>query len=254
MSVSSPSSSNVPETETSSVIDAEINQFGALARDWWNPKGPMAPLHAMNPLRTSWIVKRLPPSLFQKEAPPTLLDIGCGAGLASERFATLGFDTLGVDASEDGIRAAEAHMKLHPLPLHAAPLHYLCGNAETLLSEGKQFDVVSALEIIEHVRDPHVFVSLLAGLTKPGGYVAISTMDRSLRSFLMAKLGAEYVLRLLPIGTHDWKKFIRPGELDTMARQADLRLLDLKGLSYRPPHWRKSHDTSINYIALFQKN
>lgn len=254
MPVSSPSLSSEPHKETSSVIDDEINQFSALAKDWWNPKGPMAPLHAMNPLRTSWIVKHLPTPLFQQPAPPTLLDIGCGAGLASERFASLGFDTLGVDASEEGIQAAKAHKSLHPLPPQAAPLHYLCSNAEILLDEGRQFDVVSALEIIEHVRDPQVFLSLLAGLTKKGGYVAVSTMDRSLRSFLMAKLGAEYVLRLLPVGTHDWRKFIRPEELDSMARQVGLRLLDLKGLSYRPPHWRESHDTSINYIALFQKD
>ncbi|MCL1562816.1 bifunctional 2-polyprenyl-6-hydroxyphenol methylase/3-demethylubiquinol 3-O-methyltransferase UbiG [Parasaccharibacter sp. TMW 2.1886] len=254
MSVSSPSSSNGTGNGTSSVINDEIIQFSALAKDWWNPKGPMAPLHAMNPLRTSWIVRHLPASLFHLPELPTLLDIGCGAGLASERFATLGFDTLGVDASEDGIQAARAHVALHPLPPQAAPLHYLCSSAETLLEEGRQFDVISALEIIEHVRDPQVFLSLLSGLAKPGGYVAISTMDRSLRSFLMAKLGAEYVLRLLPVGTHDWKKFIRPTELDSMARQVGLRLLDLKGLSFRPPHWQESHDTSINYIALFQKD
>lgn len=252
MSISSPSSSG-PGGPASSVVDDEISQFGNLARNWWNPKGPMAPLHAMNPLRTSWIVRRLPASLFQGTDRPTLLDIGCGAGLASERFATLGFSTLGVDASRDGIQAARDHMNLHPLPPQAAPLSYLCGTAESLREEGRQFDVVSALEVIEHVRDPHMFMSLLAGLAKPGGHVAVSTMDRSLRSFLMAKLGAEYVMRLLPVGTHDWKKFIRPTELDDMARQAGLRLLDLKGLSYRPPHWRESHDTSINYIALFQK-
>ncbi|MCX5615881.1 bifunctional 2-polyprenyl-6-hydroxyphenol methylase/3-demethylubiquinol 3-O-methyltransferase UbiG [Bombella sp. TMW 2.2559] len=254
MSVSSPSPSSMPDEPVSSVVNDEISQFGNLARNWWDPKGPMAPLHAMNPLRTSWIVRHLPTSLFQKDTPPTLLDIGCGAGLASERFATLGFSTLGVDASENGIQAAKAHMTRHPLPLHAAPLGYLCGTAEALLEEGRQFDVVSALEVIEHVRDPQTFMSLLAGLAKPGGHVAVSTMDRSLRSFLMAKLGAEYVLRLLPVGTHDWKKFIRPTELDSMARQAGLRLLDLKGLSYRPPRWQESHDTSINYIAIFQKD
>lgn len=254
MSVSSPSPSSLSDRPASSVVDDEISQFGNLARDWWNPRGPMAPLHAMNPLRTSWIVRRLPSSLFREATPPTLLDIGCGAGLASERFATLGFKTLGVDASKDGIQAAKAHMNLHPLPPQAAPLDYLCGTAESLLEEGRQFDVVSALEVIEHVRDPQTFMSMLAGLARPGGHVAVSTMDRSLRSFLMAKLGAEYVLRLLPVGTHDWKKFIRPTELDGMARQAGLRLLDLKGLSYHPPRWQESHDTSINYIALFRKD
>lgn len=237
----------------SSVISEEISQFSALAEQWWDPKGPMAPLHAMNPLRTSWILERLPSSLFQQTHPPRLLDIGCGAGLASERYASLGFDTLGVDASLEGIEAAKTHLERFPLPPHAAPLHYRCDNAETLHDEKQQFDVVSALEIIEHVRDPQVFLNLLSSLTRSGGYVAVSTMDRSIRSFLMAKLGAEYLLRLLPIGTHDWKKFIRPQELDHMARQAGLRLLDLKGLSFHPPHWQESRDTSINYIALFQK-
>ncbi|MUG04796.1 bifunctional 2-polyprenyl-6-hydroxyphenol methylase/3-demethylubiquinol 3-O-methyltransferase UbiG [Bombella sp. ESL0378] len=240
-------------THTSSVVEDEINQFAALAAQWWDPKGPMAPLHAMNPLRTSWVFKRLPSALFSQAAPPSLLDIGCGAGIACERFASLGFNTLGVDASQEGIKAAQTHLERYPLPPHAAPLHYICSTAEALLEEGRQFDVISALEVIEHVRDPQEFLSTLVSLTKPGGYIAISTMDRSIRSFLMAKLGAEYLLRLLPIGTHDWKKFIRPAELDQMARRAGLRLLDLKGLSYRPPQWYESHDTSVNYIALFHK-
>lgn len=239
---------------TSSVVDEEINHFSALAQQWWDPRGPMAPLHAMNPLRTSWVKEHLPVSLFQRDEAPSLLDIGCGAGLASESFAQLGFNTLGVDASAEAIAAAEEHQGKAPLPRSAQPLSYLAGNAEQLVEEQRQFDVVTALEVIEHVRDPQEFLNLLASLTRPGGHVALSTLNRTVRSFLVAKLGAEYVLRLLPVGTHDWKKFIRPNDLDTMARQAGLRLMSINGMSFIPPRWRITHDTSINYIALFVKD
>ncbi|MXV44577.1 bifunctional 2-polyprenyl-6-hydroxyphenol methylase/3-demethylubiquinol 3-O-methyltransferase UbiG [Saccharibacter sp. 17.LH.SD] len=242
-----------PSETLSSVVGEEISHFSALADKWWNPKGPMAPLHAMNPIRTSWVKDHLPDALFQQSEPPRLLDIGCGAGLASERFAQLGFNTLGVDASAEAIAAATAHVKTVPLPVYAAPLHYQEGHAELLVEQHKRFDVVCALEIIEHVRDPAVFLQLLADLTEPGGFVAVSTLNRTIRSYLMAKLGAEYLLRLLPIGTHDWKKFISPVELDRMAKQAGLTLCHLNGMSFIPPRWHISRDTSVNYIALFKK-
>ncbi|MDF7674913.1 bifunctional 2-polyprenyl-6-hydroxyphenol methylase/3-demethylubiquinol 3-O-methyltransferase UbiG [Acetobacteraceae bacterium ESL0709] len=238
----------------SSVIHEEIERFSALAEEWWNPKGPMAPLHAMNPVRTEWVRKTLDSSCSGIPDHPTLLDIGCGAGLASESFARLGFDTMGVDASEKAIEAARSHQKLCPLPPSSASLSYRCGNAEVLVEERKQFDVVCALEIIEHVRDPEEFLHLLFHLTKPNGHVVISTMNRTIRSFLMAKLGAEYILRMLPIGTHQWQKFIKPVELDRMAQLAGLRLTHISGLSYYPPRWQESRDLSINYIALFARD
>lgn len=242
----------------SSVVDEEISHFSALAKEWWNPKGPMAPLHAMNPLRTDWVKSHLPPSLtaglFETATPPRLLDLGCGAGLASERYARLGFDTLGVDASRAAIAAARAHLADQPLPASSAPLAYREGSAETLIAQGKTFPVVSALEIIEHVHDPEHFLRMLATLTAPNGYVAVSTLNRTARSFLVAKLGAEYVLRFLEPGTHDWRKFIRPEELTRMARRAGLRLTALNGISYRLPHWRVTRDTSINYIAMFARD
>lgn len=238
----------------SSVVDEEIDHFSALAQQWWDPRGPMAPLHAMNPLRTSWIKEQLPSSLFNHNEPPSLLDIGCGAGLASEKFAQLGFNTLGVDASSEAITVAQEHQEKSPLPPYAQPLSYVAGNAEQLVHEQKQFDVVTALEVIEHVRDPQEFLTLLARLTRPGGYVALSTLNRTIRSFIVAKMGAEYILRLLPVGTHDWKKFIRPTELDAMASQAGLHLSSISGMSFIPPKWRITRDTSVNYIALFKKD
>lgn len=238
----------------SSVIAEEIEHFSALAEEWWNPKGPMAPLHSMNPVRTQWVKKVLDQSQSALPNQPTLLDIGCGAGLASESFARLGFQTTGVDASEKAIEAAQSHLSLCPLPPSAAPLSYRYGNAEQLVQEGQSYDVVSALELIEHVREPEEFLRLLARLTKPGGHVVISTMNRTLRSFLMAKLGAEYLLRMLPVGTHQWQKFIKPVELDRMATLAGLRLTHISGLSYYPPRWQESRDLSVNYIALFARD
>ncbi|MFT8483076.1 MULTISPECIES: bifunctional 2-polyprenyl-6-hydroxyphenol methylase/3-demethylubiquinol 3-O-methyltransferase UbiG [Gluconobacter] len=237
----------------SSVSDSEIAHFSALAKDWWNPRGPMAPLHAMNPLRTDWVASRTTSLKPPEGKRLSLLDIGCGAGLASEAFAKLGFETLGLDASPDGIEAARAHQATYPLSPSAAPLIYRNGSAEDLVEEGAEFDVVSALEVIEHVNDPQDFLHMLATLTRPGGMIAVSTMSRTPRSFAMAKLGAEYLLRMLPVGTHDWKKFIKPEELAAMARNAGLRMTDIAGMSYLPPRWRTTRDTGVNYIAMFTK-
>lgn len=231
-----------------SSIDAEeINKFSALAADWWNPKGPMRPLHAMNPLRVSWIdeqiAARLGPNI-------RLLDLGCGAGLAAEALARRGHDVLGLDASAPAIEAARAHAAGQDLALA-----YRAGSAEELLAEGAQFDAVSALEVIEHVEDQAGFVALLAGLSRPGGMVFISTMNRTLRSLAVAKIGAEYVARVLPAGTHDWRKFIAPEALAAQGRRAGLLLRGLTGMVMHPVSggWRASPDVSINYLAAFER-
>jgi len=219
------------------VSAAEIERFSALAGKWWDKSGPMRPLHQMNPLRTRWIAEHARALLGH--GAHRLLDIGCGAGLAAEALADLGFEVLGVDASSDGIAAARAHAAV----------------AADLIAEGARFDVVTALEVIEHVPDPAGFVAGLAQLVRPGGLVVVSTLNRTLASLAVAKIGAEYVARVLPRGTHDWRQFLPPEELARMARGAGLRLVDLSGMAMAPfsGEWRLSRRVRINYIAAFAR-
>ena len=222
-----------------SVDEAEIARFNRLASQWWDPKGPMRPLHEMNPLRVGWIDRRLP-----RDA--RVLDVGCGAGLASEALAALGHSVLGLDAAEAAIAAAEAHAGGQGLPLQ-----YRAGSVEELVAEGARFDAITALEVIEHVADPPTFLRLLARLLAPGGMLFVSTLNRTARSLLVAKWGAEYVARLLPVGTHSWGRFVTPRELDAAGRTAGLRLLATAGMTYDPMarRWAASRDLSVNYIA-----
>lgn len=236
----------------SSVDPAEISKFAALAARWWDPAGPMKPLHQMNPVRVGWIDARLPRGA-------RLLDIGCGAGLAAEALAGCGHDVLGVDAAADAIAAAEAHAA-GPRAEFGLRLSYRAGAAEALLAEGAIFDAITALEVIEHVPDPAAFLQLLAGLVAPGGRVFISTLNRTLRSLAVAKIGAEYVARVLPAGTHDWRKFLPPDLLAAQARAAGLRLSGLTGLGMAPLSgalgggaWRLTRDVGINYLAEFTR-
>ncbi|MDG6093514.1 bifunctional 2-polyprenyl-6-hydroxyphenol methylase/3-demethylubiquinol 3-O-methyltransferase UbiG [Acetobacter sp. AN02] len=249
--ISSPADSTPPPP--ASVSEEEIARFGSIAAQWWDPKGPMRPLHAMNPLRIGWISHFLP--LRAKKQPPLrLLDIGCGAGLASEALATEGHDVTGLDASGQGISAARAHLEACPLPPGAGPLTYRTGSAEELVSKGAAFDAVVALEVIEHVTDPAAFMDLLARLTLPGGQVFISTMNRTPRAWLFAILGAEYIARLLPTGTHDWNKFLTPAELAAAGRSAGLRMTDISGMVPGIGGWKKSRNLNVNYITRFTKS
>ncbi len=231
---------------------SEVERFDALAADWWNPAGPMAPLHAMNPLRIGWITTRLP-------SPGTLLDVGCGAGLASEPLARHGHAVLGIDAAPAPIAAARAHANLNSTPpgqkLRDAHLTYRQATTVDLVAEGATFSAITALEIIEHVPDPAGFLHDLAKLLAPGGRVFISTLNRTPRSLLVAKWGAEYLLRLLPVGTHDWRRFVTPAELARSARAAGLRMTDSAGMTFHPfaQQWRISRDLAVNYIAMLER-
>ena len=228
---------------TDSVVMAEVARFDALAARWWDPRGPMAPLHAMNPLRTGWVDRQVRAAWGR---PARLLDIGCGAGLAAEALARLGHEVLGIDAAGEVIAAAEAHAAGQDLRLA-----YRVATAEAFQAEGATFEAITALEVIEHVADPQAFLGSIAGLLAPGGVLVLSTLNRTRRSYLTAKLGAEYVLRLLPVGTHDWSRFITPAELAAMARAVGLRTIDLAGMTFNPLNgrWSAGRDTSVNYIA-----
>ena len=232
--------------QRSSVRPEEIALFDDSASRWWDATGPMRPLHMMNPPRADWVLERVRRYF---PGPVRILDVGCGAGLLSESLAEAGHEVLGLDAGADVIAAAQAHAAGQGLNLT-----YRNATAENLVAEGQKFPVITALEVIEHVTDPAEFIASLASLLEPGGLLFLSTLNRSKRSFLVAKLGAEYLLRLLPVGTHNWNQFITPVELGNLCRGAGLRMSDTAGISYAPMavKFRISRDTAINYIAMAQ--
>jgi len=224
------------------VSPEEIARFDALAARWWDPAGPMRPLHRMNPLRIRWIDARVRRRLG---GPARVLDVGCGAGIAAEALARRGHTVLGIDAAGEALAAARAHAEGKALSLA-----YRDAVAADLLADGLRFPVITALEVIEHVPAPSAFIAELAALLEPGGLLFLSTINRTKRSFVAAKVAAEYVFRWLPVGTHDWRKFITPTELGRHLRRNGLALVDISGMRPDPMRggWRESHDLSVNYI------
>lgn len=238
---------------SSSINEAEVAKFARLAAEWWDPKGSFAPLHRFNPIRLRFI-RDVAAEHFgrnTRERNPfenlSLLDIGCGGGLLAEPLSQLGFDVLGIDAAERNVEIASEHAAR--TGAHAS---YRCATAEMLREEGRFFDAILAMEIIEHVPDVRAFVRACAGLVRPGGLLFIATINRTLKSLALAKLAAEYVLRWLPPGTHDWNRFIPPQRLKTMLAETGLNILRVQGMAFDPLiwDWRLSRDTDVNYVVV----
>ncbi len=241
---------------SSSVIPAEVAHFDALGDAWWDPDGPMAPLHKMTPLRIAW-ARDLMVRRFRREpmsgaplAGLDLLDIGCGAGLFAEPLARLGANVVGIDPAPASIEAARRHAGET-----GATVDYRVATVEELAAEPRRFDVESAMEVIEHVAEPARFVADAASLVKPGGLFIASTLNRTLRSFVFAIVGAEYVLRWLEPGTHRWEQFVTPEEFSASLRAAGLRIVDRQGVAYDPLRlgWRLSRAMSVNYLIAAKK-
>ena len=231
----------------------EIAKFTAMAADWWNPNGQFKPLHKFNPIRLEYIRDRLckqfarDPYAAQPLSGLRLLDIGCGGGLLSEPMARLGAEIVGADAAEANIKTAQTHATQQGLEIA-----HRVQTAEQLNAAGEKFDAILNMEVIEHVADPQVFLNECAAMLKPDGIMFLATLNRTLKSFALAIVGAEYILRWLPRGTHEWDKFITPAELEVMASKAGLDTLSSTGVSFNPlsDKWRQTGDMSVNYMAV----
>jgi 2-polyprenyl-6-hydroxyphenyl methylase/3-demethylubiquinone-9 3-methyltransferase len=244
-------------TIQSTVDPEEVARFSALATEWWNPRGKMAPLHKFNPVRIGYVrdqaalrfgrdVKRLDSLKGLR-----ILDIGCGGGLLSEPLARLGAGMVGVDPSETNIEAAKQHAEQSGLPIE-----YRCTTAEELAEAGEQFDIVLAMEVVEHVADVPLFVQSCAEMVKSGGLMIAATLNRTLKSFALAIVGAEYILRWLPVGSHRWDKFVTPNELEIALEQGGLRVTGSQGVIYNilADRWQLSSDTDVNYMLVAERD
>jgi len=225
----------------------ELAKFSELAHKWWDPESEFRPLHQINPLRLGWIEQCAGPLDGRR-----IVDVGCGGGILSEAMARKGAQVLGVDLAERSLKVAQ----LHAMEAGIDHVHYREVAAEVLADEQPgQFDIVTCMEMVEHVPDPASIVAACAKLVKPGGWVFLSTLNRNPKSFLFAIVGAEYLLRLLPAGTHEYAKFIRPSELATWCRSVGLDPLQTRGMEYNPltrRYWL-SADTSVNYLLACRK-
>ncbi|MCB5363987.1 bifunctional 2-polyprenyl-6-hydroxyphenol methylase/3-demethylubiquinol 3-O-methyltransferase UbiG [Pusillimonas sp. CC-YST705] len=230
----------------SNVDQAELDKFSALASRWWDPESEFKPLHAINPLRQAWI-QDLSAGLQGKQ----VLDVGCGGGILAEGMARQGAHVTGIDLAEKSLQIA----RLHGLE-SGVPVDYQLISVETLAQQQPaSFDIVTCMEMLEHVPDPTSIVRACSQLVKPGGWVFFSTLNRNPKSFLFAIVGAEYILRLLPRGTHQYESFIKPSELAASARMSNLDVHGMKGMSYNPitDHYSLSNDTSVNYLMATRK-
>jgi len=224
---------------------AEIDKFSKLAAHWWNPQGELKTLHDINPLRLSYINTHA--SIKNKK----ILDIGCGGGILAESMAKCGAQVTGIDLSEDVLRVAQLHQKNN-----TNQVNYLLTSAEELARDpAEKFDIVTCLELLEHVPDPISIIKAAAKLVKPNGQLFFSTINRTIKSYLFAIVGAEYLLKMLPKNTHDFAKFIRPSELAEWARQANLTVNDITGITYNPltKQYQLNKNISVNYLLYLRK-
>lgn len=244
-------------TQTNTIDPAEVAKFEAMAAEWWDVSGKFKPLHLMNPCRLDYIISQIAAE-FDRDLARSLpfvglriLDIGCGGGLLSEPMARLGAEVVGADAAPRNIPVAQLHAEQSGLNID-----YRNTTAEALAASGERFDVVLNMEVVEHVADPLGYLTACQQLLKPGGLMICSTLNRNPKSFMMAIVGAEWVMRWLPKGTHDWAKFITPDELFELIRKAGLDPVDRKGMVFNPVSWKwalSSRDLSVNYVTASVK-
>ena len=238
-----------------SVNKKEIDKFSKMANEWWDPEGKFKPLHKFNPTRIKYIKENIINNfkLKNKSKPLSgikILDIGCGGGLLSEPMSRMGANVTGIDASDKNIKIAKLHSKKNKLKIN-----YLCSSPEKLKIK-KKFDVILNMEIVEHVEDVDFFLKACSKLLKKNGIMFVATINKTLKSYIFAIVGAEYVLRWLPIGTHEWEKFVKPEDLKKILMKYNLSLNKLEGMNFNiiKDEWSISRDLSVNYIAKFIKN
>ena len=240
--------------KTTTINKEEIDKFSKIAEEWWDPEGKFKPLHIFNPLRIKYIkdsiIKHF--NIKKKKLPLSglkILDIGCGGGLITEPMSRLGANITGIDASEKNIKIAKAHLKKNKLKIN-----YKCASPENL-NQKENFDVILNLEIIEHVEDVELFMEKSSKLLKKDGLMFVATINKTLKSYLFAIIGAEYILRWLPIGTHDWENFVEPSKLILLGEKNRLKLKKIDGIKFDiiSNNWKLSKDNSINYITEFKK-
>ena len=240
--------------KSNTINKLEIAKFSKIASEWWSPNGKFKPLHKFNPIRIKYLKENIIEHFKLKQTNSPLkglniLDIGCGGGLLSEPITRLGAKVTAIDASKKNIQVAKFHAKKNNLKIN-----YLCSSPEKL-NLNKKFDVVLNMEIVEHVEDLNFFIKKSSNLLKKNGLMFIATLNKTFKSYMFAIIGAEYVLRWLPIGTHDWEKFVKPDNLVSLAINSSLKLKKLSGMKFNPiiDEWSLSNDKSVNYIAKFKK-